>query len=138
MRECREALAGHEADVARYYLGQGNLRAAEARLRGLLTDYGDTEATAQLLYAFAETYAERDESEGATLALAAVVQSHPDGQLGRDARERLGADAGALLGGQEPLPLLLARIDRMRLSPERQSVPRTVSAYPDVGGARAP
>jgi outer membrane protein assembly factor BamD len=138
MRECREALAGHEADIAGYYLRQGNLRAAEARLRGLLTDYPDTDATANLLYRFAEAYSDREEQEGATLALATLIRSHPDGHLGRDARERLGSDTGTLLDNQDPLPLLLARIDRMRLGPERQNFPPAVSAYPDVGGSQAP
>src|SRR5262249_37784959 len=36
--ECREALAKHEADIAKYYLQRKNLKAAEARLRGLLTE----------------------------------------------------------------------------------------------------
>src|ERR1051326_6939261 len=37
MRECQEALAMHEVNIARYYLKMRNLKAAEARLRGLLT-----------------------------------------------------------------------------------------------------
>src|SRR5207248_8080989 len=67
IRECREALAGHDAGITSYYLRHGNLRAAEARLRGLLTDYPETDATAQTLYGFAQTYASRKEDEGATL-----------------------------------------------------------------------
>jgi outer membrane protein assembly factor BamD len=134
VRECREALARHESDIARYYLRQGNLKAAEARLRGLLTDYPETEACAQALDAFARSYAEREETEGATLALATLVRYHPDDPLGKKARQRLGAD-GVPLDGADPLPLLLGRIDRMRDRPDRQRVPHTVSAYPDVGGA---
>jgi outer membrane protein assembly factor BamD len=136
LRECREALASHEADIATYYLRQGNLRAAEARLRGLLTDYPEADATARALDGFAREYARREEPEGATLALATLVRYHPEGQLGRDARERLGADGAspALLDGQDPLPLLVGRIDRMRQEADRQAVRPTVSAYPDVGG----
>jgi outer membrane protein assembly factor BamD len=138
IRECREALAGHEADVAGYYLRQGHLRAAEARLRRLLTEFADAEATARLLYDFAKTYVDREEPEGATLALATLLRTHPEGELGREAQERLGTSASDLIGGQDPLPLLLARIDRMRLEPGRRDIPRTVSAYPDVGGSQAP
>src|SRR2546425_7002287 len=42
VRECREALAKHEADVTAYYLKIGNIKAAEARLQGILTDYPET------------------------------------------------------------------------------------------------
>jgi outer membrane protein assembly factor BamD len=134
MRECREALAEHESAIARYYLRQGNLRAAEARLRGLLVEYPESDATAEALHDFALGYAKRDEPDGANLALATLVRYHPDGPLGRDARERL-AEAPASLDGQDPLPLLVGRIDRLRETPDRQNVPRTVSAYPEIGGA---
>src|SRR6266850_2237513 len=131
VRECREALAKHEADIARYYLRQKNLKAAEARLRGLLTEYPETEATAEALYSFAQAYAARDESEGATLALATLVKHHPDGPLGREAKQRLG-DASVSVDGEDPLRLLVARIDRMRQQADRQKLPNTVSAYPDI------
>jgi outer membrane protein assembly factor BamD len=137
VRECREALAKHESDIARYYLKQGNLKAAEARLRGLLVEYPETDATAQALYAFAQAYAARDEDEGATLALATLVRHHPDGPLGREARERL-AEGSASVDGDDPLRLLVARIDRMRGEADRQKLPTTVSAYPDIGGTLAP
>jgi outer membrane protein assembly factor BamD len=133
MRECREALAKHESDIARYYLRRGNLRAAEARLRGLLTDYPDTDATAEALHDFAIGYAKRDEPEGANLALATLVRYHPDGPLGREAKEQL-VGKSVNLDGQDPLPVLVGLIDRMRETPERQNVPRTVSAYPEIGG----
>src|SRR5262245_3497639 len=136
-RECREALARHEADVARYYLKQKNLRAAEARLRGLLTDYPETDAAAQALYLFAQTYAAREEDDGATLALAALARHHPDGPLGREAKERLDGTS-VTADGEDPLQQLIARIDRMRGQADRQKLPRTVSAYPDIGGPGAP
>ena len=47
VRECREELAEHDAGIARFYLKRGSLRAAESRLRGLLIDYPETQATAQ-------------------------------------------------------------------------------------------
>jgi len=56
VRECREALAKHEADVTAYYLRIGNLKAAEARLQGVLTDYPETDAAADCLYRFAQVY----------------------------------------------------------------------------------
>jgi outer membrane protein assembly factor BamD len=135
LRECRSALAQHDADIARYYLRHGNLMAAESRLRGLLTEYPETEATAQALWDFARLYESRDEPEGATLALAAIVRNQPQGRLGREAREKLGGDAAAT--GDDPVVQLVARIDRMRAQEDRRKLPTTVSAYPEVGGVNS-
>ena len=136
VRECREALAKHEADIALYYLRQGSLRAAESRLRGLLVEYPETDASAQALYTFAQAYVSREEQEGATLALTTLVHHHPDGPLGKEARERLGGTDPA--GGGDPLPLLLDRLAQNREQADRQKVPSTVSAYPDIGGTNQP
>jgi outer membrane protein assembly factor BamD len=132
VRECRESLATHDADIAAYYLRHRNLRAAEARLRGLLSDYVDTDATARALYAFAREYTRREEGDGATLALATLLRNHPDGPLAADARAQLGDRGGE--DGEDPRTLLIARIDRMSSEGERQKVPDTVSAYPSIGG----
>jgi len=138
VRECREEMAEHDADIATFYLHRGSLRAAESRLRGLLTDYPDTDATAQALDSFAKMYAARDEPEEANLALATLVRYHPESPLGVDARQRLGSLDPAQ--GQDPLPMLVGRIDEMRTQADREKVPKTVSAYSDrpgmPGGAR--
>ena len=130
LRECREAMAMHESGIAQYYLRHGNMKAAEARLRSLLADYPETDATAQALYVFAATYAKRKEPDGATLALATLAHHHPDGPLAADARRRLGTD-GAALDGDDPLPRLVQRLDEMQGSADRQQLPRAVSAYPE-------
>jgi outer membrane protein assembly factor BamD len=132
LRECREALATHEADIAQYYLRRKNLRAGEARLSHLLAEYPETDATAAALYRFAEWYAARDENEGATLALATLVRHHPSHPLSLDARERLG-DTVQDIDGVDPLPRLVAHIGAMQAEPDRQKLPTTVSAYPDTG-----
>jgi outer membrane protein assembly factor BamD len=132
VRECREELAEHDAGIAKFYLQRGSLRAAESRLRGLLTEYPDTVATAQALDRFAALYAKREEPEEANLALATLARYHPDSDLGRDARQKLGSLDPA--NGQDPLPLLVARIDAMRTQEDRQKVPLPVSAYSDRPG----
>jgi outer membrane protein assembly factor BamD len=138
VRECREELASHDADIAAFYLGRGSLRAAESRLRGLLTDYPETEATARSLDSFAKMYAARDEPEEANLALATLVKYHPNNPLGIDAAQKLGSLDPSQ--GQDPLPMLVSRIDEMRTQADREKVPKTVSAYTDrpgmPGGAR--
>jgi len=137
LRECRESLAKHDAGIALYYLRHGNLLAAEGRLRGLLTQYADTSAAADVLSRFADEYARRDEPEGATLALATLARHHGEERVGREARERLGASTSAdgLVEGQDPLDLLLARITRMEQDTARRNVPKAVSAYPEIGGS---
>jgi outer membrane protein assembly factor BamD len=132
MRECREALARHEADVATYYLKRHSLRAAESRLRGLLTEYPETDATAETLYAFAHDYGAREEPEPARLAYLTLMRHHPDGPLAADARTQMHDDPP---GDDDPLPRLVAFLDGARSLPDRQQVPRAVSAYPDTGNA---
>jgi outer membrane protein assembly factor BamD len=134
VRECREALARHEAQVARYYLGKESMRAAESRLRGLLAEYPETDAAAETLLVFGEAYEDQEDSEAAKLAYATIVRHYPDGPWGREARERLGAD-GTAAGGEDPLVQMVAFLDAARSRPDRQVVPRTVSAYPDAGNA---
>ncbi len=132
LRECREEMAGHDAGIAAFYLGRGSLRAAEARLRGLLTDYPETDATARTLDKFSGAYAARDEPEEANLALATLARYHPDSPLGRAAREKLGGlDPSS---GQDPLPLLVSRIDALKTEARRENIPAPVSAYSDRPG----
>ncbi len=132
VRECREELAEHDAGIAGFYLERGSLRAAESRLRGLLTDYPETYATAQALDRFAAVYATREEPEESNLALATLARYHPDNPLGRDARQRLGSLDPAQ--GGDPLPLLVSRIDALRTQADREKLPKAVSAYSDRPG----
>jgi outer membrane protein assembly factor BamD len=133
IRECRETLARHEAQVAQYYLEQESMRAAESRLRGLLTEYPETDAAGDALLLFGRAYEEREDPDAAKLAYATLVRLHPNGPNARTAREQLGADGGA--DGVDPLPAMVAYLDMARSRPDRTSVPRTVSAYPDTGNA---
>jgi outer membrane protein assembly factor BamD len=132
VRECREELAEHDSGIAAFYLERGSLRAAESRLRGLLTDYPETEATAAALDRFAKVYAARDEPEEANLALATLARYHGDSERGRNAQAQLKSLDPA--EGQDPLPLLVSRIDAMRNQADREKVPTPVSAYSDRPG----
>jgi outer membrane protein assembly factor BamD (BamD/ComL family) len=133
IRECREALARHEAQVASYYLEHKSLRAAESRLHGLLTEYPETDAAAETLWAFGRAYEEREDTDGARLAYATLLRYHPDDVRAKDAREHVANGAAP-----DPLPQLLAFLESARSRPDRVAVPRTVSAYPERGGATPP
>ncbi|MFN8544043.1 MAG: outer membrane protein assembly factor BamD [Candidatus Binatia bacterium] len=130
-KECREALASHERDVAAYYLRHGNLAAGESRLRLLLTDYPDMDATADALVTFAHAYERRDEPDGAQLALATVVRHHPGTPEAARAREQLG-DASGATQGPDPLPQLVERLARVSAQASRRQIPASVSAYPNT------
>ena len=130
VRECRETLAAHDAGIADFYLDRGALLAAESRLRGLVSDYPETDATARTLHQFAGVYAGRQEPEESTLALATLVYHHPEGPLADDARERLKGKE-VVPPGQDPLPLLVSKLDSLRTQEDRLLVPRPVSAYSD-------
>jgi outer membrane protein assembly factor BamD len=130
VRECREALAAHDAGIANFYLVRGALLAAESRLRGLVSDYPETDATAKTLHEFAGAYAARQEPEEAALALATLLYHHPDGPLADDARTQLQGKQ-PVPPGQDPAPVLVSKLDAMRTEEHRLIVPRPVSAYPD-------
>jgi outer membrane protein assembly factor BamD len=134
IRECREALARHEAQVATYYLRKESMRAAEARLRGLLTEYPETDVAAEVLFAFGREYEDREDTEGAKLAYSTIVRHYPNGPFAKNAREQLGAEASTA-ATSDPLPALVAFLDTNRTRPDRVAVPKTVSAYPDTGNA---
>jgi outer membrane protein assembly factor BamD len=134
VRECREALAAHEAGIADFYLGRGALLAAESRLRGLVMDFTDTDATARALHQFAGAYTARQEPEESALALATLVYHHPNGPLATEAREQLQRKE-PVPPGQDPAPSLVAKLDSMRTEEHRLLVPRPVSAYPDSPSA---
>jgi outer membrane protein assembly factor BamD len=137
IRECREALARHEAQVATWYLGKNSMRAAESRLRTMLVDYPDTDATAETLNAFGRAYADRDDPQASKLAYETVLRHHPDGPWATSAREALGTDGAGVGtdGAPDPLPEFVAFLDAASSRPDRLAVPRTVSAYPDSGNA---
>jgi outer membrane protein assembly factor BamD len=137
IRECREILARHEEGIAAFYLERDSLRAAEARLRRLLEEYPDTDATAASLTRFARAYDREGEKRAAALARATLVEVHPGGPMADRARKRLERKGTPAVEG-DPLPQFLAELDVLRTQASRQHAPRAVSAYPDTGSAAPP
>jgi outer membrane protein assembly factor BamD len=137
IRECREILARHEEFVADFYLSRKSLRAAEARLRNLLEEYPDMDATADTLSQFAKAYDEQGEPRAAALARGTLIEVQPEGPAARNARKRLArGDAPAIEGAA--LPQLLAELNSLLGTESRQRAPRPVSAYPDRASTGAP
>jgi len=137
IRECREILARHEEFVADFYLSRKSLRAAEARLRNLLEEYPEMDATADTLSQFAGAYDQQGEPRAAALARATLIELQPEGPAAQEARERLALpDTPAVEGAA--LPQLLAELNSLLGTESRQHAPRAVSAYPDRGTTGAP
>jgi len=116
VRECRRPSRTRD-QVATYYLRHRNLKAAEARLSGLLSN-PETDATAQALHAFAEGDEDR-RSRGGHFALA-TGRYHPGRSAGADARST-GLGAPTSTGRSTTAPG--GRIEEMRLQADRQRVP---------------
>lgn len=100
LAHCRQTLAEHELGIARFYLHDGNPKAAEIRLIDLVNRFNDTDAAGDALYQLAELYEDQKDSEKAILALAAVTYHHPD----HDAARRAQKELQALLGDEAPPP----------------------------------
>lgn len=132
MRECREALASHELGVASFYLRRDNLRAAEARLRSLLRNYPETDASADALYRFAEVYSARDDAERATLARAALLVHYPESSFASRLKKTAPEEPRADFDGRDPLAELLERLDAVGTGtpPERPRASLSASPAP--------
>ena len=137
IRECREILARHEQFVADFYLSRKALRAAEARLRNLLAEYSDMDATVDTLSQFARAYDQQGEPKAAALARATVIELQPDGPAARNARKRLKRKGTPTVDG-EALPQLMAELDTLLGSESRAHAPRPVSAFSDRASTGAP
>jgi outer membrane protein assembly factor BamD (BamD/ComL family) len=137
IRECREILARHEQFVADFYLSRKSLRAAEARLRNLLAEYPDMDATVDTLGQFARAYDQQGEPKAAALARATVIELQPDGPAARGARKRLKRAGTPAIEGNA-LPQLLAELDTLLGTESRQHAPRPVSAFSDRAQTGAP
>jgi outer membrane protein assembly factor BamD len=143
MGRCRESLAEHELLVAHFYHRRGNDLASEYRLLDLVNRFGDTDVSAQALYALGELYEEEGQEERAVLAFAGVTRAHPQHELAAPARERLASmQAAQELPSGDPVVVLQARTGRSRNLALAQAleVPplESATAAPGVGPAIDP
>jgi outer membrane protein assembly factor BamD len=143
MGRCRESLAQHELLVARFYRRRGNELASEYRLLDLVNRFGDTDVSAEALYALGELYQEEGQDERAVLAFAGVTHNHPQHELAAPAREKLASmDAAQSLPSGNPVVVLKARSGRSRnlALAQAMEVPplETATAAPGMGPAIDP
>jgi outer membrane protein assembly factor BamD len=77
LADCRDSLAEHELNVARFYLRRGNFPAVETRALEIVGRYPQSTAADEALWALGRLYEESDDSRRAGLAYAALLQDHP-------------------------------------------------------------
>ena len=68
IRVCRETMAAHELMVAQFYDRYDNVGAAKSRLRALIEDYPETDATIEALKQLESLLLEEDKKDLASLA----------------------------------------------------------------------
>jgi len=122
LQECREELAGHEFEVAKFYLVWTNPLGAEARLRRLLENYPDTEVSAAALMRFGTYFRKRGDLNRSALAFASLISQYPHSpHVDAAKRELANLQAKKIVVADPPLPALVETLGRPSLVrvPER-------------------
>lgn len=144
LRACRESLAAHELQIARFYAKRGNGDAAEARLLSLSSKFSETPTAADALLQLARDYLDRGNTEHAVLAIRAIEVLHPDSEEARTARTLVDRAANdAVPPTTDPLDLLMIANGRQREEatfgvPRVPTVAESRSRSPFGGGGAAP
>lgn len=115
LTRCRENLAEHELQIAKFYDKRGNRKAAEIRLLIMASRFSETDTAAEGLLWLAKLYRSDQQPQRAVLAYQAVAQSHPRSQQAKAARralERLSPAASQ--NATDPIDQLLAANGRQR------------------------
>lgn len=121
LKECREHLAAHELDIARFYLIWTNPLGAEARLRRLLENYPDTDVSGTALVEFGRYFKKRGDLTRSALAYAAVLSQYPGSPDLAEARRVLGdLTAKQVEVSPTPLPALVETLGRPTIAAARK------------------
>ena len=111
-KSARDTLAGHELLVANFNEKRGNVAATKARLRSLIEQYSETDATAEALGRLERILSEEGNVELADLAAraqAARMANINDSQVEED--EAVGSN-GVPVAGVDPLLLLVSELKK--------------------------
>lgn len=141
IEHCREVLAEHEMEVAKYYLNYDNRKAGETRLLDLVNSFNDTDVAGEALYRLGRIYEKNGETERALLAFASVTYHHPENEIARKAArafEQL-AKGGEPPAG-DPLAILRAESGRSRTIAlaRAEEVRERTATEPKAGGLTPP
>lgn len=125
IKVCRDAMAAHELMVARFYDRYNNVLATKARLRALIENYPETEATIGALEQLEILLMEEDNQDLAKMAAQALAIR----KAGRNTQEGSSEDADFLPApGVDPLLTLVTELKKQE-DDVRQRVQGTMSAH---------
>ncbi|HEY0320181.1 MAG TPA: outer membrane protein assembly factor BamD [Pyrinomonadaceae bacterium] len=95
MREVQDNLAMHNLQIARFYLdarykgGKGGLKGAQSRLREIVEKYPDFTWMAEVLFRYAYTYQQEEETDEAAKYYQRIVRDYPNSEYAEKAKEQL-------------------------------------------------
>ncbi len=113
LKQTREELAGHELDVARFYLIWTNPIGAEARLRRLLENFPDTDVSGNALMTFGRYFKKRGDLSRSALAYASALSQYPGNDKLDEARTALAEFKDKQIEiPSAPLPALVETLGR--------------------------
>lgn len=135
LKKCREVLAEHEFQIAKFYLIWDNPVGAEARLRRLLENFPDTDTAGEGLLQFGRYFRKRGDVTRSALAYAAILAGYPKLAEIDEAREALAQfKAKKVTIAEPPLPALVETLGR----PSLVTGPVPVRSAPAQAAAAAP
>ncbi|MCA1558684.1 MAG: outer membrane protein assembly factor BamD, partial [Acidobacteria bacterium] len=103
--EVQDNLAMHNLQIARFYLdarykgGKGGLKGAQSRLREIVEKYPRFTWMAEVLFRYAYTYQQEEETDEAAKYYQRIVRDHPNSDYAERAKEQL-----QLIGAPIPDP----------------------------------
>ena len=115
-KSARDILAAHELMVANFNEKRGNLTATKARLRGLIEQYSETDATVEALSRLGQILNEEGNVELAELAARAQSVRRTNREASNAEEDSPGDEAtdsdGLLVAGVDPLLLLVSELKK--------------------------
>jgi len=110
MREVQDNLAMHNLQIARFYLdarykgGKGGLKGAQSRLREIVEKYPYFTWMAEVLFRYAYTYQQEEETDEAAKYYQRIVRDYPNSTYVDKAKEQLEI-IGAAIPDPDPIKL---------------------------------
>jgi len=134
IKVCREALAAHELYVADFNVKNSNLPATKARLRALVENYPETEATVGALARLESILTQEGKPELGELAAKALAVRHLAKPPAEQTTVASLAPNDLPVPGVDPLLLLVAELKKQEGNTRRQA-PSGLSTEPHTKGS---
>jgi outer membrane protein assembly factor BamD len=117
MREVQDNLAMHNLQIARFYLdtrykgGKGGLKGAQSRLREIVEKYPGFTWMAEVLFRYAYTYQQEEETDEAAKYYQRIVRDFPNSEYAEKSKEQLQL-IGAPIPDPDPIKIKIAEPEK--------------------------